>query len=106
MQIKECPHCHVRVLPMANNICPACRNDMSNTSDIDPDFVSLIVGENDDLPPYCYSCNRYAESYVRVESETGPPWVKIVSFLAPRQSSSRPYNRGNDETSKVIIYLP
>lgn len=29
----ECPHCHTRVLPMQENLCPSCLKDVSNVID-------------------------------------------------------------------------
>ncbi len=57
VMIVECPHCHTRVLPKADNICPACRENILDTHDVDPNMVSLSVRESQDLPPYCYRCN-------------------------------------------------
>ena len=39
--VVQCPHCHVRVLPKANNICPACRKDMTDLQGVDLNQVSL-----------------------------------------------------------------
>ncbi len=40
-EIVECPHCHTRVLPKVDNICPACRRNILDTQDVDPDMVSF-----------------------------------------------------------------
>jgi hypothetical protein len=91
--IIECPHCHVKVLPMANNICPACRNDISDTSDTDPDQVSLTIHESEKLPSFCYSCNLYTERIVRVSGDK----ESDLQSLLPRKEV---------DTSNVIIFLP
>ncbi len=65
----ECPHCHRRVLPSENNICPACRKDISDTRGVDPNLVSLVLSDCTKLPPYCYSCNSPTERYVKIEEK-------------------------------------
>ena len=89
----ECPHCHVKVLPTANDICPACRKDISDTQGVDPNQVSLTLHESEELPSFCYSCNLYTERTVRIsgDGETGLP------SLFPKPEV---------DTSNVIIYLP
>ena len=93
--IVECPHCHVRVLPMANNICPSCRNDMTNLEDVDPDQVSLVIHEAEKLPSYCYSCNRYTERYIRVSADRESD-LETALFGRPLP----------ENTTNIIIYLP
>ena len=93
--IVECPHCHVRVLPKANNICPACRKDMSDLQDPDPNQVSLSIKESEELPTFCYSCNRYTERYIRVSADKESDLEKAII------GSPLPEN-----TTNVIIYLP
>jgi hypothetical protein len=36
-EIIECPHCHTRVVPMSEGICPACRKKTQETPDSAPD---------------------------------------------------------------------
>jgi len=93
--IVECPHCHARVLPKANNICPACRNDISNLQGVDPDQVALAISESEELPTFCYSCNRYTERSIRVSSDQESDLEKALFGLS---------SPGN--TSNVIIHLP
>ncbi len=105
IMIAECPHCHTRVLPKADNICPACRENILDTHDVDPNMVSLSVRESQDLPPYCYRCNSYTERFVQIEGDPEPAWEKIVrvlgSVLVP------PWKRQTDEgTTNVFIKLP
>lgn len=93
--IIECPHCHTPVIPLANNICPSCREDMSNMQDVDPNRVALAVHESEEFPSFCYSCNRYTERLIRVtaDEESG------IETLLFRQ-------RPPESTSNIIIYLP
>jgi hypothetical protein len=93
--IVECPHCHTRVLPKANNICPACRNDMSDLEGVDPNQVSLSIHESEELPSFCYSCNMYTERYVRV---SGDKESDLEALLFGR--------RAPEDTSNVIMNLP
>jgi hypothetical protein len=91
----ECPHCHVRVLPLASNICPACRNNMSDVQDVDPNQVSLTIHESEKLPSFCYSCNRYTERYIRFSADKESDLEKVLFGLA-----------SPEKTTNVIIYLP
>jgi hypothetical protein len=90
--IIECPHCHVKVLPMQNNICPSCRRDISDTRDTDPDQVSLTILESEDLPSFCYSCNLFTERTVRISGD-GDSRLSL-------------FPRNEVDTSNVIIFLP
>ena len=81
MLLIECPHCHVRVLPMQNNICPACKEVISDSPGVDLNKVAIVVRESQKLPPYCYSCNSYTDRYVRIEGEEEPLWSKIILGL-------------------------
>jgi len=89
--IIECPHCHVKVLPMANHICPACRKNILDLKDVNPNQVSLTISESEELPTFCHSCNLYTERYIRV---SGDKESAIFGLAAP------------ENTSNVIIYLP
>jgi hypothetical protein len=93
--IIECPHCHVRVLPMANNICPSCRNDMTDLEDVDLNEISLAIHESEALPSFCYSCNRFTERVIRVSSD-GESDLEAALFGRPIP----------ENTSNIIIYLP
>jgi hypothetical protein len=93
--IVECPHCHVKVLPKADNICPACQNNMSDLQDVDPNQVSLVIHESEELPSFCYSCNRYTERIIRLsaDEESG---LETAIFGRPLP----------ENTTNIIIYLP
>ena len=93
--VVECPHCHVRVLPLANNICPACRKDMSALQNVDPNQVALVIAESEELPTFCYSCNRYTERSIRVSGDKESDLETAFLGLASPEN-----------TSNVIIYLP
>ena len=90
-----CPHCHTRVLPKADNTCPACQSDLSDLEDVDPNLIVLAIHELEELPTFCYSCNRYTERLVRVSGDRRSI-IKdaIFGHVAP------------EDTSNVIIYLP
>lgn len=105
--IVECPHCHTRVLPMANYICPACRGDISDISDVDPNVVSIIVRESDELPPYCHSCNSSTERSVKIKGEEESDLTRVflalagIFFFRPKWALEEETN-----TPNVIIYFP
>ena len=91
----ECPHCYTKILPLADNTCPACQGDLSNLAGIDPNRVSFLIYESEKLPPYCYSCNQYTEQEVRVSGD--------------QESILSRFLEGNvlpEQTSNVIIFLP
>ncbi len=99
----ECPHCYTRVLPMENNICPACKKNMSDTHDVNTELVSLTVRESDDLPPYCYLCNSYTDRYVKVVGDQG---TALDSSLGAVVSLLVPTRKIEENTSNVFVRLP
>lgn len=108
----ECPHCYNRVMPTANNICPACRKDISDTRGVDPNLTALDVHESSNLPPYCYSCNsptkRYANIIEKVEIGGDTPLARfllvLISILTLRVAISNLQTQG--KKSSVSIYIP
>jgi len=110
MLMIECPHCHVRVLPMQNNICPACKEVISDAPGLDMNKVAITVRESQKLPPYCYSCNSYTDRYVRIEGEEEPLWSKIIlgigAFLFLRPKWLRRSDELDEHTVNVFIFLP
>ncbi len=99
IDIVECPHCHTRVLPKADNICPACRRNILDMQDVDPNMVSLIVRESQDLPPYCYLCNSVTERYVEIIGDKGTFLDQSLMFLMPTR-------KFEENTSNVFVELP
>lgn len=94
-RIVECPHCYTKVIPLANNICPACRNDMSDLEDVDPNRLAFVIRESEELPSFCFSCNRYTERTVRI---SGDHESLLEKFFF---GEARP-----ERTTNVIIFLP
>jgi hypothetical protein len=91
----ECPHCYTKILPLADNTCPACQGDLSNLDGVDTNKVSFLIYESEKLPPYCYSCNQYTEQEVRVSGD--------------QESILSKFLEGNvlpEQTTNVIIFLP
>ena len=93
--IVECPHCHTRVIPTANNICPNCHENVSDMTGVDPNQVPFVVSEAEEFPSFCYSCNQYTDHYVRVSSDN-ETFLERLLFQ----------NTLPEDTSKVIVYLP
>lgn len=91
----ECPHCYTKIMPLADNTCPACQGDLSNLVGVDPNKVSFLIHESEELPMYCYSCNQYTEQEVRI---SGDQESILSKFLTGDISP--------DQTSNVIIFLP
>lgn len=89
----ECPHCHVKILPTANNICPACRRAIADAEDTDPDQASLTIHESEELPSFCYSCNQFTERTVKISGDTDSGLASLFS-------------KNEVDTSNVVIYLP
>jgi len=92
--IIECPHCHIRVIPKPNNICPACQEDISNLEGTDPDQVAFTIHESEDLPDYCFSCNSYTERIIRVSADEESGILNAI-FGTPEP----------EDTTNVILYL-
>ncbi|MCQ3936059.1 MAG: hypothetical protein DPW18_03310 [Chloroflexi bacterium] len=93
--IVECPHCYTKILPLADNTCPACQGDLSHPVWMDSNRVSLLIHESEELPSYCYSCNQYTEQKVRVSGDQ----ESLLSELLTGDVSP-------EQTSNVVIFLP
>lgn len=91
----ECPHCHTKVMPHADNTCPACQCNLSNLDGVAPNKVSFLIHESEKLPPYCYSCNQYTEQEIRVSGDQESILSKF--FMG---------NVSPEQTTNVIIFLP
>jgi hypothetical protein len=77
--------------------------DMSDTHDVDPKLLSLIVRESDDLPPYCYLCNSYTERYVKVVGDKG---TFLDQSLGSLVTLFLPTRKIEEDTSNVFVRLP
>lgn len=93
--IVECPHCHIRVIPRADNTCPNCQENVADMTGVNPSWVSLSVSERDEYPTYCYSCNQYTDQYVRVAADNDSAVVRLL-FGDPLP----------EHTSNIIVFLP
>lgn len=93
--IVECPHCHVRVVPMENNLCPACRENIQYIQNINFQKVAFTLRESEELPSYCHSCNAHTERLVRIAADEESSLDTIIF------GENSPEN-----TSNVIIFLP
>lgn len=91
----ECPHCHTKILPHADNTCPACQGDLADLTDLDPKKVLFTIYESEELPFYCHSCNQYTEQEVRISGDQETILSKF--FMG---------NVSPEETSNVVIFLP
>jgi hypothetical protein len=80
----ECPHCYTKVLPTADNICPACRKDINSLRNINPNLTSISFGERIILPSCCYSCGLDTQRLVtireKVEIGGASSFEKLVLF--------------------------
>jgi len=93
--IIECPHCHTRVIPKPNNICPACQEDVTDTQNTDPNLVAFAIHESEDLPDHCFSCNNYTERIIRVSADDESGILTSI-FGLPEP----------EDTTNVVLYLP
>ena len=91
----ECPHCYTKILPLADNTCPACQGDLSSLVGVNPNKVSFLIHESEELPLCCYSCGQYTELEVRVSGDQESILSKF--FMG---------NVSPEETSNVVIFLP
>jgi len=99
--IVECPHCFTMVLPKPGNICPACQSDIEDLTDIDQNFVSLVIQESEELPSNCHTCFAYTDRTVRVSGDKESALDNVVYFLF---SGFRRLTA--EDTSNVIIDIP
>lgn len=91
----ECPHCYTKILPLADNTCPACQGDLSSLVGVNPNKVSFLIHELEELPSHCYLCDQYTERVVRVSGDQESILSKfLMAGVSPEQ------------TSNVIIFLP
>ena len=102
--ITECPHCHVKILPTADNCCPACRMDLASPEDVDSIYVSLTIHEDEPPPPYCCQCGLYTERTVSVEGEEESDLARVIRGLG----SLLPHgdHRTDEDTANVFISMP
>lgn len=93
--LMECPHCFTKILPHADNTCPACQGDLSSLAGVNPNKVSFLIHESEELPFCCYSCGQYTEQEVRVSGDQESILSKFfMGDISP------------EETSNVVIFLP
>ncbi len=93
--LMECPHCFTKILPHADNTCPACQGDLSSLAGVNPNKVSFLIHESEELPLCCYSCGQYTEQEVRVSGDQESILSKFfMGDISP------------EETSNVVIFLP
>lgn len=91
----QCPHCFTKILPLADNTCPACQGDLLKLAWSDSNRVTFLIYESEELPSYCYSCNQYTEQAVRVSGDQESILSKfLMGDVSPEQ------------TSNVVIFLP
>lgn len=91
----ECPHCYTKILPLAGNTCPACQGDLSSLVGVNPNKVSFLIHESEELPLCCYSCGQYTEQEVCVPGDQESILSKFfMGDVSP------------EETSNVVIFLP
>ena len=100
-----CPHCYTRVLPTKDNICPACRRNISDIRDVNPDMTSLTVKESQELPPYCYLCSSYTERYVLLEGDKESFLNRSIRMLGSIMVPHR-VHQTDEGTTNVFIHLP
>jgi hypothetical protein len=66
---EECPHCHTKVFPKDDRICPACSKKM----DQDPASLNgvclIAISEEMILPKRCLQCNEPTDDRVDVEAK-------------------------------------
>lgn len=93
--IIECPHCHSRIIPLANNLCPSCREDISSNFNVNTRQVVLTLNESEELPPYCHSCGAPTDRFIRIAADEES---NLGTLFFGEQSPQ--------DTSNVIVYLP
>ena len=62
----ECPYCFTRVELDRDGICPACRRDVSDRSNVDPDKTTLTIWGKAKQPWLCCTCVVNTNRQVKV----------------------------------------
>jgi len=65
---RECPHCHIRVWPNADGICPSCQRDVFDLKDVDPDKSSLVIRRSSRMPEVCIDCGLPTSRLTKIVS--------------------------------------
>src|SRR5262245_46874672 len=79
----ECPHCHRRVLPLANGECTACHENTTDANNGNSNETLLSITEATQYPDTCCICNEPTTNRVRVH-HTG----QLAGVTSPNQQSA------------------
>ena len=80
----ECPHCYDLVLPSAENQCPACGGDVTETAGVDRTKTLACIRECDHLPDVCIYCGSSGAKPLRIKVDAdagdGRAWKQALVF--------------------------
>jgi hypothetical protein len=109
--LSECPHCHTRVVPLAENVCPACRRNLSDLAGADVNLTSVTLSDSTRLPRVCYRCGAPTERTVSVKRSRPlpgagliPSWFVFLFFSIPVAILAWTLRR--KARASVLLYLP
>lgn len=104
----ECPHCCLRVLIGNDNICPNCKNNITDLTNTNPNKSMIEIELGQELPEICCVCGKEAESYIKIKMShsnsnkiIGIILKIILLFISPirflihisRSSNNREYSK-------------
>ena len=101
--VQECPHCHTRVLPKEDNLCPACGKNVLDTIQADLSVRSLTVKGAVTLP-YCCTCCTPTDRIVTVREKF--PENELAKFIEALIDYRSPHFSPTERRRTVIVKLP
>src|SRR5258705_6189901 len=110
--IEACPHCYRKVIPMADETCPACGKNTCDKTGTDPHKMLAGIRPGDRLPPICFRCGAATERAKQLNLISEPQGTTFTSgfatFLANFMGPFRFINRLErlDKTVTLSLRLP
>jgi len=72
MEIEPCPHCYRKVIPMANDLCPACGKNTKDRTNTDPNKVLVGIRSGQQLPAVCHACGTATRATQKISASLEP----------------------------------
>lgn len=79
--IRECPHCHMKVLPEKGNLCPSCSKNLNDTSEINLTMTSIEIKERYKMPEICFKCGSITDNHIKINKKSGDSNLLFNVFM-------------------------
>jgi len=66
MKIIECPHCHCRVVPRRDGLCPSCEKNPDDMRGTNAEMTLLDIAKGWEMPNVCVLCGRPTDEIARL----------------------------------------